>query len=121
MRRVEVLLPPAKLDEVKDALADIGIDSMTLGEVKVVEPANHRREVYLGSSFVVDFALKVKMELLVRDSEVPGILAVLQESLRNATSDETRVLLFDVVEVIPLRNADEACMRTISPAMSARP
>ena len=106
MRRVEVLLPPAKLDEVKDALADIGVESMTLGEVRVVDPANRRREVYRGASHVVDFALKVKMELVVRDARVPEILHVLKTSLGLAEADEARVLLFEVVEVVRVRAGD---------------
>ena len=112
MRRVEILLPPAKLDEVKDAFADIGIDSMTLAEVRVVDPATHRREVYRGSAYVVDFALKIKMELVVRDGLVPGILAILRRSLGIVEAEAARVLLSEVVEVVrlPLGDAPTAVL-----------
>jgi nitrogen regulatory protein P-II 1 len=103
MRRVEVLLPPAKLDEVKEALADLGVASMTLGEVKVVDPGNHRREVYRGSAYVVDFALKIKMELVVQDDLVPRIIAELARSLGIAEADASRVILSEVVEVVQIR------------------
>jgi nitrogen regulatory protein P-II 1 len=122
MRRVEVLLPPAKLDEVKDALADIGIDTMTLGEVRVVDPATHRREVYRGSAYVVDFALKIKVELVVRDGLVPGILEILRRSLGVAEADEARVLLSEAIEVVRVRTgerADEAADRPGSSRLSA--
>jgi nitrogen regulatory protein PII len=124
MRRVEVLLPPAKLDEVKDALAEIGIDSMTLGEVRVIDPATHRREVYRGSTYVVDFAVKVKMELVVRDGLVPGILEILRRSLGVTDADEARVLLSEAVEVVRVRTgerADEAGDRARVSLLSADP
>jgi nitrogen regulatory protein P-II 1 len=124
MRRVEILLPPAKLDEVKDALADIGIDSMTLAEVRVVDPATHRREVYRGSTYVVDFALKIKMELVVRDGLAPEILVILRRSLGLAEADEARVLLSEVVEVMRVRTgerADEAADHAGSSLLSAEP
>jgi nitrogen regulatory protein P-II 1 len=103
MRRVDVLLPPAKLDEVKEGLADIGVDSMTMAEVRAVDPAHHRREVYRGSAYVVDFALKVKMELVVQDHLVPRIIAVLANSLGIAEAEAARVILSEVVEVVPIR------------------
>ncbi len=124
MRRVEVLLPPAKLDEIKDALADIGVDSMTLGEVRVVDPANRRREVYRGSAFVVDFTLKVKMELVVQDDLVSGILEVLKNLLGIAEADEARMLVSQVVEVVRVRTDDhgkEARDRGGSSLWSAEP
>lgn len=106
MRRVEVLLPPAKLDEIKDALAEIGIESMTLAEVRAIDPSSHRREVYRGSAYVVDFVLKVKMELVVRDGLVPGILVILRRSLGIVEAEEARVLLSEVVEVVRLLAGD---------------
>ncbi len=108
MRRVEVLLPPAKLDEIKDALAEVGVDSMTLAEVKVIDPANHRREVYRGSAYVVDFVLKVKMELVVVDSLIPAVLAILRRSLGIVEAEAARVLLSEVVEVVRLPIGDTA-------------
>jgi nitrogen regulatory protein P-II 1 len=124
MRRVEVLLPPAKLDEVKDALADIGLDSMTLSEVRVIDPANRRREVYRGSTHVVDFALKIKMELVVPDPLVPGIFGILRSSLGIAEADEARVLLSEVVEVVRVRtgeHGDEAGDRADASLWLAEP
>src|ERR1019366_9648514 len=103
MRRVEVLLPPAKLDEVRESLAAIGVDSMTLAEVKVVDPASRRSEVFRGSNYVVDFALKVKMGLLVQEGLLPGVLDALRTSLGPAECDETEVLLSEVVEIVRLR------------------
>jgi nitrogen regulatory protein P-II 1 len=105
MRRVEVLLPPGKLDEVREALAAIGVDRMTLGEVMVVDPASRRREVFRGSSYVVDFSPKVKMELVVDDHLLAPIFAVLRSALEIAEADEARAILSEVVEVVRVRTA----------------
>ena len=103
MRRIEVHLPPAKFDELRDALADVGVDTMTLSEIKFVDPANRRREVYRGAAYVVDFALKVKVDLVVDDAVVPAVLRVLEESFGTGPADEVRVLLYDSVEIVHVR------------------
>jgi nitrogen regulatory protein P-II 1 len=107
MRRVEALLPPAKLDEVKEALAEIGVHGMTLSETKVVDPAHGRREVYRGSAYVVDFVPKVKMELVVGDGIVSGVLVVLRKALGVEEAEETTVLLSEVA-VVRFGRAGEA-------------
>jgi nitrogen regulatory protein P-II 1 len=108
MRRVDVLLPPAKLEEVKEALADIGVESLTVGEVKVVDPASHRREVWRGSAYVVDFVLKVKLELVVQDELVPRVLGVLASVLDMAEAEAARVILTEVVEVVRIPSLPRA-------------
>jgi nitrogen regulatory protein PII len=102
MTRIEVLLPPAQLDEVRDALAEVDVHDMTLSEVKVVEPGSSRRNVYRGFTYMVDFTSKVKMEIDVRDRHVPRIIEVLRASLGTAEAEKAKVLLFETVE---LRNA----------------
>jgi nitrogen regulatory protein P-II 1 len=99
MRRVEVLLPPAKLDEVKDALAGIGVFGMTLSEVKLVDPTSRRLDVYRGATYVVDYTLKIKMELVVRDGLLRAIAGALKESLGSAEAAATKVLVFDIAEI----------------------
>jgi nitrogen regulatory protein PII len=97
MTRVEVLLPPAQLDEIKEALAELGVHDMTLTEVKIVERGSSRRNVYRGSTYVVDFTSKIKVELDVSDRLVTRIVEVLRASLGTAEAEKVKVLLFDVV------------------------
>jgi nitrogen regulatory protein P-II 1 len=78
LKRVEVVTSPVKLDEIKEALAEAGISGMTVSEARVFGPAARRHEVYLGSSYVVDFARKVKIEIMVRDDVVPDIIEVVR-------------------------------------------
>src|SRR5271166_6170274 len=100
MKRVEVLLPPAVFDEVKDALLDIGVDSMTLSEVKHIDPGTRRREVFRGSTYVVDFALRVRMDLVVNDAIVPRIVDEVTKVLERAGTEATEVVVSEVVEVV---------------------
>ncbi len=116
MTRIEVLLPPAKLNEVREALANVGIDGMTLSEVKTVEPESRRCSVYRGSVYIVDFTSKVKMELEVRDGMVARVVEILRESLGTAEAENAKLLLFDVVEL--KRTTAGNCSE--SPAGSAR-
>ena len=99
-------MPPAQLDEVKDALAEAGISGMNVSEARVFGPASRRREVCLGSSYVVDFARKVKIEITVRDDVVHEIL----EALTNSTigdGEGTKVFISDIVEVVRIRKRGE--------------
>jgi nitrogen regulatory protein PII len=100
MKRIEALLPPAELDEVRETLADLGVHSLTLSEVKSVDPSSRRREVYRGSTYVVDFALRVKMELVVRDALVPAVLEGLRRALTRAGVGESTVLVSEVLEIV---------------------
>jgi nitrogen regulatory protein PII len=101
MTRIEVLLPPAQLDQVREALAEVGVHDMTLSEVKVVEPGSGHRNVYRGSTYIVDFTSKVKMEIDLRDRRVARIIEVLRASLGTAEAEKAKVLLFDTLELKP--------------------
>jgi nitrogen regulatory protein P-II 1 len=117
MRRVEALLPPAKLDEVRETLADLGVHALTLTEVKIVDPASRRRNVYRGSTYVVDFAFRIKMELVARDGLVPAILAALRRALTGAGAGESTVLVSEVVEIVRIGTVEAPGL----PLASARP
>jgi nitrogen regulatory protein P-II 1 len=100
MKRIEILVPPAQFEPAKDALLGIGVDSMTLAEVKHLDPASRRREVFRGSAYVVDYVLRVKMDLVVHDPIVPRILEVLGKVLEEAGPDVTKVVVSEVVDVV---------------------
>ena len=99
MTRVEVLLPPARLDEIKEALAELGVHDMTLTEVKIVERGSSRRNVYRGSTYVVDFTSKIKVELDVSDRLVARTVGILRASLGTAEAEKVKVILFEVADL----------------------
>src|SRR5678810_958700 len=74
MKKVEAIVKPFKLDEVKDALAEVGIQGMTVTEVKGFGRTGGKKEVYRGSAYVVDFVPKVKIEVVVPDGLVHQVL-----------------------------------------------
>ena len=102
MRRLEVLLPAALLDEVRESLAGIGVEKMTLADVRVVDPANRRREVFRGSEYIVDFAVKVRLGLVVEDALLPAVVDALRTSLGPEGCDESEVILSEAIDVLPL-------------------
>jgi nitrogen regulatory protein PII len=108
MRRLEVFLPPAKLDELKEALAGIGVDDVILSEVSAVVPDNRGSEVYRGSLYVVDFTPKVKLDLVVEDSAVPGVLDVVRPLLGKVEAGGAGALLSEVVDIMRIRTAGQA-------------
>ncbi|MET0390205.1 MAG: P-II family nitrogen regulator, partial [Polyangiales bacterium] len=74
MKKVEAIIKPFKLDDVKDALGEIGIQGMTVSEVKGFGRTGGKKEVYRGSAYVVDFVPKVKIELVIADSQVNQVI-----------------------------------------------
>ena len=90
MKRVEAIIRPSKLDEVKEALAEAGITGMTLLEVKGFGRTGGRKEVYRGSAYVVDFVPKVKIEIVCPDAAVAGVIAAIENSARTRRSGTGR-------------------------------
>jgi nitrogen regulatory protein P-II 1 len=106
MKRVEVTMPPAKLDELKDALAEVGIPGMTVQEARVFGRASRRRRVYRGSLYVVDFALEVKVVIVALDDAVPRILEVLERWPGVGERDRSGALISDVAEAVRIRTGE---------------
>jgi nitrogen regulatory protein P-II 1 len=106
MKRVEMTMLPAKLDELKDALAEVGIPGMTVQEARVFGRESRGRGVYRGSLYVVDFALKVRVVIVVRDDAFPSILEVLKRWPGITERDCGSVLVSDVAEVVRIRTGE---------------
>ena len=79
MKKVEAIIKPFKLDEVKEALSEIGVQGMTVTEVKGFGRTGGKKEVYRGSAYVVDFVPKVKVEIIVPDDSVQQVITVICE------------------------------------------
>ncbi len=99
-------MPSAELDEVTDALADVGIPGLTVTEVRRFGPGCRRHHVHRGKSYVVDFVLKVKVEVVVPDEVVPTVLEALEASPDGQADNDRSVLVFDVVEAVRIRTGE---------------
>jgi nitrogen regulatory protein P-II 1 len=106
MKKIEAIIRPSKLDEVKEALNDAGITGMTVHEVKGFGRTGGRKEVYRGSAYVVDFVPKVLIEIVAADALVPGILEAIQRSAKSGKLGDGKIFVSDVLDAVRIRTGE---------------
>ncbi|HEX6545090.1 MAG TPA: P-II family nitrogen regulator [Bryobacteraceae bacterium] len=106
MKKIEAIIQPHKLDEVKEALKAIGVDGMTITEVRGHGRQKGHKEVYRGMEYEVDLLPKVKVELVVPDSRLDEITRSLVSAARTGKIGDGKVFVFDVADAIRIRNDD---------------
>jgi nitrogen regulatory protein P-II 1 len=106
MKRIEAIIRPSKLDEVKDALSDLGIKGMTVSEVKGFGRTRGRREVYRGSAYVVDFLPKIQLEIVVPDNLVAPALEAVQRTAKTGKIGDGKIFVFDILEAVRIRTGE---------------
>jgi nitrogen regulatory protein P-II 1 len=106
MKKIEAIIKPFKLDEVKEALQQISIQGMTISEVKGFGRQKGHTEIYRGAEYVIDFIPKVKLELIVGDSQVPQVLKAILESVRTGKIGDGKIFVVPVEEVIRIRTGE---------------
>ena len=104
MKKIEAVIQPFKLDEVKDALKNIGIDGMTILEVRGHGRQKGHKEVYRGMEYQVDLLPKVKLEMVVPDARLDEVVNALVGSARTGKIGDGKVFISDVAEAIRIRN-----------------
>ena len=106
MKRVEAIIKPFKLDEVKDALAEVGVQGMTVTEVKGFGRTGGRKEVYRGSAYVVDFVPKVKVEVVVTDDQVHAVIDAIERSARTGRIGDGKIFVVPIDEAVRIRTGE---------------
>ena len=106
MKLVVAIVKPFKLDEVREALADIGVNGLTVTEVKGFGRQKGHTELYRGAEYVVDFLPKVKSEAAVADDLVERCLEAIQKSARTGKIGDGKIFVFDVEQVIRIRTGE---------------
>ena len=106
MKLVVAIVKPFKLDEVREALADIGVNGLTVTEVKGFGRQKGHTELYRGAEYVVDFLPKVKIEAAVADDLVERCLEAIQKSGRTGKIGDGKIFVFDVEQVIRIRTGE---------------
>jgi nitrogen regulatory protein P-II 1 len=106
MKKVEAIIKPFKLDEVKDALAEVGIQGMTVTEVKGFGRTGGKKEVYRGSAYVVDFVPKVKVEIVVSDDVVHQVLDAIEKSAKTGRIGDGKIFVTPVDEAVRIRTGE---------------
>ena len=106
MKKIEAIIQPHKLEEVKEALKKIGVDGMTITEVRGHGRQKGHKEVYRGMEYQVDLLPKVKLEMVVPDARASEAVKTLADAARTGKIGDGKIFLFDVAEAIRIRNDD---------------
>lgn len=106
MKKVEAIIKPFKLDEVKDELGQLGIQGMTVSEVKGFGRTGGKKEVYRGSAYVVDFVPKVKIEVVVGDGLVGQVIESIEKSAKTGRIGDGKVFVTPIEEAIRIRTGE---------------
>jgi nitrogen regulatory protein P-II 1 len=106
MKKIEAIIQPFKLDEVKEALKGIGVDGMTITEVRGHGRQKGHKEVYRGQEYNVDLLPKVKVEMVVPSSRCEEVLKVVSAAARSGKIGDGKIFVYDVAEAIRIRNDD---------------
>ncbi len=103
MKKIEAIIKPFKLDEVKEALTDIGIHGMTVTEVRGFGRQKGHTEVYRGAEYVVDFLPKVKIEVVVADEMVGKVIDTIQKAAHTGKIGDGKIFVLPVEEAVRIR------------------
>ena len=106
MKKIEAYIRPFKLDEVKDALTGIGIKGMSVSEVKGFGRQRGHKEMYRGSEYTVDFLPKIKIEVVLKDSELENAIDAIVESAGTGRLGDGKIFVFDVTDAIKIRTGE---------------
>ena len=106
MKRIEAIIKPFKLDEVKEALSEVGIKGRTVTEVKGFGRTGGKKEVYRGSAYVVDFVPKVKLEIVVPDDLVHPVLEAIERTAKTGRIGDGKIFVLPIDEVVRIRTGE---------------
>ena len=106
MKKIEAIIQPHKLDDVKDALKAVGIDGMTVSEVRGHGRQKGHTEVYRGMEYQVDLVPKIKIETVIPDARVDEITRALAEAARTGKIGDGKIFVSEIGEAIRIRNGD---------------
>src|SRR6516165_8143720 len=106
MKKIEAIIQPFKIDEVKQALLGIGIDGMTISEVRGHGRQKGHKEVYRGQEYNVDLLPKVKVEMVVPNERYEEIVTTLSTAARTGKIGDGKIFVYDVAEAVRIRNGD---------------
>jgi nitrogen regulatory protein PII len=106
MKKIEAIIKPFKLEEVKDALSEIGIEGMTVSEVKGFGRQKGHTEIYRGSEYTVDFLPKIKLEVVLPDSAAEQAVAAIVKAAKTGKIGDGKVFVSNVEEAVRIRTEE---------------
>ena len=106
MKKVEAIIKPFKLDEVKEALSGIGVQGLTVSEVKGFGRQKGHTELYRGAEYVVDFLPKVKLEIIVSDETAAQVVETIERAARTGRIGDGKIFVLPMEEVVRIRTGE---------------
>ncbi len=106
MKKVDAIVKPFKLDEVKDKLNEIGVQGITVTEVKGFGRQKGHTELYRGAEYVVDFLPKVKMEIVVADAQADEVIETIMKTAQTGRIGDGKIFVTDLLDVIRIRTGE---------------
>ncbi len=106
MKKIEALIKPFKLDDVREALSEIGVTGMTVTEVKGFGRQKGHTELYRGAEYVVDFLPKVKLELVVKEDQLQRSIEAISTAARTGKIGDGKIFVYAVEQVIRIRTGE---------------
>jgi len=106
MKKIEVIIKPFKLDDVKEALTEIGVTGMTITDVKGYGRQQGHSELYRGAEYIVDFIAKTKIELVVAQDDLENTVKVIQESAKTGKIGDGKIFISDIEDIIRIRTGE---------------
>jgi nitrogen regulatory protein PII len=107
MKKIEAIIKPFKLEEVKDALSEVGVDGMTVCEVKGFGRQKGHTEIYRGSEYTVDFLPKIKVEIVLPDNRAEAAVAAIVKAAKTGKIGDGKIFVTSVTEAIRIRTEEK--------------
>jgi nitrogen regulatory protein PII len=106
MKMIEAIIKPFKLDDVKDALVEVGVQGMTVSEVKGFGRQKGTKETYRGAEYTTDFVPKVKIELYVADNQVARVVETITRAAKTGSVGDGKIFVSDIGSVVRIRTGE---------------
>ncbi|MBA4792556.1 P-II family nitrogen regulator [Phenylobacterium sp.] len=106
MKKIEAIIKPFKLDEVKEALQELGVQGMTVLEAKGYGRQKGHTELYRGAEYVVDFLPKIKIEVVVADDQLAGALEAITGAARTGRIGDGKIFVSEIIDVLRIRTGE---------------
>lgn len=106
MKKIEAIIKPFKLDDVKEAMQEIGLTGMTVTEVKGFGQQQGSADVYKGADYIIDFMPKVKLELVIEDDMVEKVIAVICDAANTGRVGDGKIFVLPIDEVVRIRTGE---------------
>jgi nitrogen regulatory protein P-II 1 len=107
MKRIEAVIKPFKLEDVKEALSDAGITGMTISDVKGYGRQQGHSELYRGAEYVVDFLPKIKIELVVNETDVDDVVGIICDSAKTGKIGDGKIFVSPIEKIVRIRTGEE--------------